>query len=87
MRLGKELIFYIIFGILTTIVNIAVYLCFTKLFGVNYLISNIIAWFLSVLFAYVTNRIWVFQSENNNILKEIVLFFSGRIFQVLLTRY
>lgn len=80
MKLGKELLFYIIFGILTTLVNIAVYLFFTKILGVNYLISNIIAWFLSVLFAYVTNRIWVFESENTNILKEIILFFSGRIF-------
>ena len=80
MKLGKELLFYIIFGILTTLVNIAVYLFFTKILGVNYLISNVIAWFLSVLFAYVTNRIWVFESVNTNILKEITLFFSGRIF-------
>lgn len=80
MRFEKEVIFYIIFGILTTLVNIGVYLFFTKFLGVNYIVSNILAWFFSVLFAYITNRIWVFESDNENILKEIILFFSGRLF-------
>ena len=80
MRLEKELISYVIFGILTTLVNILVYLLFTRLIGLNYIISNILAWFFSVLFAYITNRIWVFESENTNIFKEIILFFSGRLF-------
>jgi putative flippase GtrA len=48
--------------------------------GINYLISNILAWFFSVLFAYVTNRIWVFESKSPDILKEMSLFFGGRIF-------
>ena len=80
MEIKKELILYIVFGVLTTIVNIVVYFFFTKVCGVNYIISNIIAWFLSVLFAYVTNRIWVFESENTNLIKEAVLFFGGRLF-------
>lgn len=80
MRLEKELFFYIIFGILTTLINILVYLLFTRVFAFNYIVSNILAWFFSVLFAYITNRIWVFESVNENILKEIFLFFSGRLF-------
>ncbi len=80
MRLEKELFFYIIFGILTTLVNILVYIFFTRVFSLNYIVSNVLAWFFSVLFAYVTNRIWVFESDNENILKEIILFFSGRLF-------
>ena len=80
MRLKKELFSYIVFGILTTLVNIITYLFFTRIFGINYLISNIFAWILSVLFAYVTNRIWVFESRNTNIIKEISLFFGGRLF-------
>ena len=80
MRLEKELLMYIIFGVLTTVVNIAVYFLFAQIFAINYLISNVIAWFLSVLFAYITNRIWVFESKSPDILKEAVLFFSGRIF-------
>ena len=80
MDLKKHLTLYIIFGVLTTLVNISVYLFLTKICGVNYLISNIIAWVLSVLFAYITNRRWVFESESHNILKEMSLFFSGRLF-------
>ena len=79
MKLEKELFWYVVFGILTTVVNIVVYFIFSRL-GVNYLISNILAWFLSVLFAYVTNRRWVFESNSSNVLKECGLFFSGRIF-------
>lgn len=79
MRIEKELFWYVVFGILTTVVNIVVYFIFSRL-GINYLISNILAWFLSVLFAYVTNRRWVFESKSSNVLKECGLFFSGRIF-------
>lgn len=80
MRFEKELGMYVIFGVLTTLVNVVVYYLFSNVFGINYLISNVLAWILSVLFAYITNRIWVFESESENILKEIFLFFSGRLF-------
>ena len=80
MDLKKHLTLYLVFGVLTTLVNIAVYLFLTKICGVNYLIANVAAWVLSVLFAYVTNRRWVFESRSSNIAKEITLFFSGRLF-------
>lgn len=80
MSLKKELILYLIFGILTTIVNIVVYLIFAKFLNIDYIISNIFAWFFSVLFAYVTNRIWVFERKSNNIIKEATLFYGGRVF-------
>lgn len=80
MRLDKELVLYVIFGTLTFFVNVIVYFLFENVFGINYIISNIIAWFFSVLFAYVTNRIWVFESKSPSILKEMSLFFGGRIF-------
>ena len=80
MRLDKELVLYVIFGTFTFFVNIIVYFLFENVLGVNYIISNIIAWFFSVLFAYITNRIWVFESKSPNILKEMSLFFGGRIF-------
>lgn len=79
MKIEKELFWYVVFGVLTTAVNIVAYFVLTRL-GINYLVSNILAWFFSVLFAYVTNRNWVFESKSPNILKECVLFFSGRIF-------
>ena len=80
MRLDRELVLYVIFGTLTFFVNVIVYFLFASMLGVNYLISNVIAWFFSVLFAYVTNRIWVFESKSPDILKEMSLFFGGRIF-------
>lgn len=84
MEIKKELLSYVIFGVLTTIINFVVYLFFTRICGVNYIVSNIIAWFLSVLFAYITNRIWVFESSNSNIIKEGVVFFGGRLFSGIL---
>ncbi len=80
MKLDKELVLYVFFGCLTALVNFVVYFFFEGVLGINYLISNVIAWFFSVLFAYVTNRIWVFESKSSNILKEMSLFFGGRIF-------
>lgn len=79
MRFEQELIRYGIFGVLTGVVNLGIYFLFSQVLGIYYLISNVFAWFLSVLFAYLTNRFWVFESKNN-ILKEIILFFSGRLF-------
>jgi putative flippase GtrA len=80
IKFDRELVLYVVFGAFTFFVNIAVYFLFEDVLGVNYLISNIIAWFFSVLFAYITNRIWVFESKSPNILKEMALFFGGRIF-------
>ena len=80
MELKRELFWYVVFGVLTTAVNILAYLLFARIFNVNYIYSNIIAWFLSVLFAYITNRIWVFESKSSNIIKEASYFFAGRIF-------
>ena len=79
MKIEKELFWYVVFGALTTLVNIVVYFLLSRL-GINYLVSNVFAWFFSVLFAYVTNRRWVFESKGTNTLKECSLFFSGRIF-------
>ena len=80
MKIDRELVLYVVFGTFTFLVNIIVYFIFKYLLSVNYIISNILAWFFSVLFAYITNRIWVFESKSPDILKEMSLFFGGRIF-------
>ncbi|MEE0935858.1 MAG: GtrA family protein [Methanobrevibacter sp.] len=80
MKLDRELFLYVVFGAMTFFVNLISYFFFQSVLGVNYLISNAIAWFLSVLFAYITNRKWVFESRSPDILKEMSLFFGGRIF-------
>ena len=56
-----------------------VYYIFSNLLHMNYLFSNAMAWFLSVLFAYVTNRKYVFDSKNNQIIKEAISFFGSRL--------
>ena len=76
---NREIIMYLVFGVLTTVVNIVVYYIFSNLLHMNYLFSNAMAWFLSVLFAYVTNRKYVFDSKNNQIIKEAISFFGSRL--------
>jgi len=74
---------YLIFGGLTTLVNIVSYFILTRFFDFGTSTSTIIAWFLSVVFAYVTNRKWVFESTSTGLLKiskEIVSFFGARLF-------
>jgi putative flippase GtrA len=78
----KETILYLIFGVLTTLINIATYALCTRILGVNYYISNIIAWFVAVLFAYITNKFYVFESksiEYKYVIKEMLSFMSCRV--------
>jgi putative flippase GtrA len=74
----KEIILYIIFGVFTTLVNLISYLFLAKICGIESLLSNIMAWFFSIIFAYVTNRTFVFESRNKKILQEFTLFVFGR---------
>ena len=60
----KELVLYIVFGALTTAVNYVVYLPLYNLLHLSAAISNGIAWAAAVLFAYVTNKGFVFQSND-----------------------
>ena len=78
----KQQINYLIFGVLTTLINVAMYYACFNIMNISNIISNIIAWFLSVLFAYITNKIWVFESKTRNknkILYELFTFFSARM--------
>ena len=84
----EEIINYLIVGVLTTIVSLTVKngLLLTVLDPKNELqmqIAVIISWIIAVAFAYVTNRIFVFKSKQENYLKEITTFVGGRIFTLL----
>ncbi|MBE6070345.1 MAG: GtrA family protein [Clostridium butyricum] len=86
--LNREVILYIIFGILTTIVDAVVFYISNKVFSIDYIISTIIAWIFAVLFAYITNKIFVFKSYNiyfKEVLKEMVLFFLARVVSLIFT--
>ena len=78
---------YLIFGGLTTLVNIFTYALSYEVLELQNVPSAIIAWFISVLFAFITNKIWVFESKNFSIpvlLKECLSFFICRILSGLL---
>lgn len=80
--LNKETISYVIFGILTTIINLISYYFFSNIININYLISNIISWIISVSFAYVTNKLYVFNSKDKNkdsVIKEFIKFVNFRL--------
>ncbi len=83
----KELITYVIFGVLTTLVNFFAFWIFTKIFGEHlYLVNNAIAWVVGVVFAYITNKLFVFESKSWDlkvITKEITGFLGARIFSFL----
>lgn len=88
----KEIINYLIFGILTTIVNLVIkyVLLFTILNPANAFelqIAIIISWIAGVLFAYFTNRKFVFESKNENKLKEFISFVVARISTLLLEMF
>ncbi|OOM73836.1 GtrA family protein [Clostridium sp. BL-8] len=79
---NKETISYLIFGVLTTLVDTVVFFMSNKILSVEYVLSTIIAWMLAVLFAYFTNKIWVFDSKSmelNLIVKEAFYFFVARL--------
>lgn len=58
----KHLVAYLFWGVVTTIVNIGAYQIMSPIWHWNYELSTVIAWFLSVLVAYFTNKVWVFGS-------------------------
>ena len=80
----REVIMYLIFGVLTTVVSLATYylLVYTILNpdkALELQIANIISWIASVTFAYLTNRSIVFKSDNKNKLKEATNFVVSRV--------
>lgn len=96
--LTYEMLSYLFFGVMTTVVNFVVFFVSDKILGNESIvqfsvfnnifkitfedISTVIAWIFAVLFAYVTNKLWVFESKTTEfkvVFKEIVSFFAARI--------
>lgn len=78
----EDVLLYLIFGVLTTLVNfVTYYICYTKFHWIN-LASNTVAWILSVKFAFITNKIWVFKSKSFKtelVLRELITFVVSRL--------
>ena len=78
----RELISYVFWGAATTAVNYIVYFAATELLHVHYVTSNILAWVLAVVFAFVVNKRLVFQSKSwaaKTVFPELWKFVSARI--------
>lgn len=78
----KSFVAYAVFGVFTTIVNIVTYhICYSYL-NISNTLSNVFAWILAVTFAYLTNKVWVFDSKSwkwEVLRREITAFISCRV--------
>ena len=63
---NKSVLLYLFFGALTTAVSIATFFVCGTVAGINVHIANTISWIAAVTFAFVTNRIWVFDAKTNS---------------------
>ncbi len=84
--LTKEVILYIVFGLLTTVINLGSFYVFHNLWQWNENLSNLIAIILAVLVAYITNKDLVFHSEAKTVkekLQEFFKFILGRAFTMI----
>lgn len=79
----REIIDYIFFGGLTTLVNIVVFFIFDTILGWPYLVANAIAIILSILFAYITNKLYVFKTSTNELRENIYEFIKFVGFRLL----
>ena len=86
--LNRETIIYVIFGVLTTIVDFTAFGILYYNINMGEILANTIAWILAVAFAFITNKLFVFESKNfekNKIIREIISFVSSRVITLLLT--
>ena len=78
----RDIISYLFFGVLTTVVNYVVYLPCYNLLGLPAVVSNVIAWVVAVAFAYVTNKPFVFRSHDwsaKTVVPELTKFVGTRV--------
>ena len=84
----KEILLYLIFGVLTTIVSIFSFWLFSLFIPSKlYLITNVISWVLAVIFAFVTNKLFVFESKKwgkSQLSAEIPKFLGARVFSLII---
>lgn len=78
----RNVINYLFFGVLTTVVNVVVYSCCYDVAKFSNLLSTLIAWVVAVLVAFVTNKLFVFESKSwivTVVVKEVVDFTICRV--------
>jgi putative flippase GtrA len=79
--MNKQVGLYLFYGILTTFINILSFWVLNELVGIDYKIATTLAWLLSVVFAFITNKKYVFNSkskDSHSVSKELLSFFLFR---------
>ncbi|MDD6157387.1 MAG: GtrA family protein [Lachnospiraceae bacterium] len=82
MRKHKAFIMYAIFGVLTTLINLMAYYVLYNVLAWGNMSSTALAWFIAVIFAFITNKKWVFDSQSmalKVLVYELLTFFACRI--------
>lgn len=79
----KQFLLYILFGIATTFVNILIYFILVAYFDIEYKTATSLAWLISVFFAFITNRLYVFNSSNGTVFKVTLEFISFVFFRLI----
>ena len=77
-----EVISYLFFGVLTTLINLATFWILSTVFNLETIAATVAAWIIAVAFAFITNKIWVFKSKtktNQETTKEAVMFVIARL--------
>ena len=78
----RDIISYLFFGVLTTLVNYALYFSLYNLLEISGAVSNIISWSAAVIFAFLTNKLFVFQSKDwssATVISELTKFVGCRV--------
>ena len=83
LRKYKQPILYLFFGVCTTAVNIVTYYISAHILSLSVILSTCLAWVISVIFAYLTNKWWVFESKSlrlKAVVQEFLSFTGCRLF-------
>ena len=83
-RKYREAINYLLWGFASFLFNMEIFYLLNRVWKINALTANITAWILCVIFVYITNRLFVFESRNKNILTEFLKFIGARVGTLLL---
>lgn len=79
----REIVLYVVFGCLTTLISIFSYWIFTRGIGIGYQFANVLSWIVAVAFAFATNKIFVFRDKGRTSQK-LILFWGSRLFTLTL---
>lgn len=83
----KKMILYLFFGGAAFVISVASYVFANVGLGINELVANLISWILAVMFAFFTNRTWVFEGKTNSWMEfwmQMFRFFMGRVVTLLI---